>query len=167
MMSGAGGMIMQIGAAAMAAYSADQQAKAQARQAKAEAAWHDYNARVAQREAEAERKAAEYEAQQHKRQADQVLKRHRALVGVSGVTSEGSPLLVEEDTAAQLALENAMIREQGLRRTGSYISQSILDFAKSSYASKSAKGYARAGKIRAGASLLGSGSKAYYQYQGS
>jgi len=151
-----------IAATATASYSAYQQGQTAARQAKAEAAWMDYNAKVAQKEADSERQAAEFESQQHQRQSEQLLKRHRALVGKSGVTMEGSPLLVMEDTAAQLTLENAMIRQQGLRRSEAYRSQSILDFAKSRFTNKSAKGYSQAGTIRAGSSLLEGGSKLAY-----
>jgi hypothetical protein len=88
------------------------------------------------------------------------------LVGKSGVTMEGSPLLVMEDTAAQLALENAMIREQGSRRAGTFRSKSILEFAKSRSISKSAKGYSRAGTTRAGAALLGGASRIGHYSQG-
>ena len=145
-------MIAGIG---LQAYSTYQQGRSDAQQAKQVAAWHAYNARQAEREAEAERKALEIEAQQHKRRAKQFKARQRAIIGASGLTPEGSPLLVLEDTAAQLALENALIREQGYRRVSAYRSQSILDFSKASAISKSAKGYKRAGLWRAGGSLLG------------
>jgi hypothetical protein len=157
-----------IGATATAGYSAYQQGKTAAAQAKQEAAWHAYNAKVAEREAEAERKASEFEATQHKRQADKLLARQRALIGGSGVTAEGSPLLVMEDTAAQLALENANLRETGARRVSAFKSQAILDFTKSRYASKSAKGHKQAGLLSAGGSLLqGASGVAYMRSQGS
>ncbi len=157
-----------IAATATAGYSAYRQGKTAAATAKADAAWHAYNAKVAEREAQAERKAAEDEAIQHKRQADKLLARQRALVGKSGVTAEGSPLLVMEDTAAQLALENANIRESGLRRASAYRSQSILDFTKARTVSKSASGYAKAGLLSAGNSLLqGGAGVAYMRSQGS
>ena len=141
-------------AAGTTAYSEYQRGKTAAAQAKQEAAWHDYNARVAEKEAEAERKAAEYEATQHERQAKKLLAKQRALVGASGVTMEGSPLLVMEDNAAQLALENAMIRETGARGVSRWKSQSILDFTKARVVRSSAAGYKKAGALRAGATLL-------------
>ena len=157
-----------IAATATAGYSEYQRGRTAAAQAKQEAAWHAYNARVSEREAEAERKAADYEAIQHKRQAEQLKARQKALIGKSGVTMEGSPLLVLEDTAAQLALEGAMIRETGMRRVSAYKSQSILDFSKARTISKSAKGYSQAGIVSAaGTSLMGAGQIAYMRSQGS
>ena len=154
-----GGMVAGAG---VQGYSTYQQGKNAAAQAKSEAAWHAYNANVAEREAEAERKASDFEATQHKRQADKLLARQRALIGGSGVTSEGSPLLVMEDTAAQLALENANLRETGARRVSAFKSQSFLDFTKSRYASKSASGYKKAGLLSAGGSLLQGGAQVAY-----
>ena len=153
-----------IAGTATAGYSAYQQGQTAKQQAKAEAAWHAYNAKQAEKEAEAERKASEQEAIQQKRQGEQIEARHRALRGGSGVTPEGSPLLVLEDTAAQLALENANIREQGMRRVSTYKSQSILDFSKASAVSKSASGYAKAGALKAGSSLLQGASGAAFMY---
>ena len=88
--------------------------------------------------------------------------------GTMGVTMEGSPLLVAEDTAAQLALEGANvmagIEMENLRRKESYQrqiygygAQSILDISKASAAKAAGKGYARAGVYKAGASILQGG----------
>ena len=153
---------LMIAAIGIQAYSSYQQGRTAAQQAKTEAAWHAYNAKQAEKEAEAERKATEQEAKQHKRQAEQFKARQRALIGASGVTHEGSPLLLLEDTAAELAFENAMIREQGYRRVSAYKSQSILDFSKAAAVSKSAKGYKRAGLWSAGGSLLGGAASVSY-----
>jgi len=144
-----------IAATAVTAYSQYEEGRSAAAQARAEAAWHDYNAKVAQREDEAERQAAAYETQQHKREAGQFLARQRAAVGKAGVTMEGSPLLVAEDTAAQLALESSMIRITGARRAARWRSQSILDISKAGAARTAAAGYRRAGVWGAGASILG------------
>ena len=153
---------MAIAGAGVQAYSSYQQGKTAEAQAKQEAAWHAYNAKVAEREADAERRASDFEATQHDRRSKQLLARQRALIGKSGVTMEGSPLLLAEDTAAQLALENANIRETGARRVSAYKSQAILDFSKSRLASKSASGYAKAGALSAGSSLLSGGAQAGY-----
>jgi hypothetical protein len=149
----------------VSAYSMYQTGQAQARQAKAQSAWADYNAKVAQREADAERKAAAFEAEQQKRQGKMLLARQRAMVGAKGVEFEGSPLLVAEDTAAQLAIENANIRTTGQRRVMAYESQSILDTMQAGMYRSSAKDYARAGTIGAGASILqGAGNIGYMGY---
>lgn len=151
-----------IAAVTTQAYSQYQQGKTASAQAKTEAAWHDYNAKVAKREAEAERKAVDFESIQHTRKTKQILARHRALVGKSGVTPEGSPLLLAEDTAAQLAIEGANIRTTGERRIGAWKSRSILDTAKGYAARKSAKGLRRAGAYKAGASILQGGALMAY-----
>ena len=157
-----------IAATATTAYSAVQQGQTAAAQARQEAAWHDYNAKVAKREAEAERRAADFESRQHTRAAKQLLARQRTLIGASGITPEGSPLLVAEDTAAQLAIEGAHIRMTGTRRVGAWTSRSILDTSMARAARASAPGYRQAGYLRAGASLLGGGAQVgYMRTQGS
>lgn len=157
-----------IAATAVSTYSAVQQGRSAAAQAKQDAAWLDYNAKVAKREAEAERKAGEFEATQQGRIAKQIQARLRARVGKSGVTMEGSPLLLAEDTAAQLAIESANIRTTGIRRVGMWKSKSILDTSMARAARKAAPGYRQAGYTKAGASILqGGASVAYMRSQGS
>jgi len=151
---------------AISAYGMYQQGRMAEQQAKQEAAWHQYNALIAKREAEAERQAVAFEAQQQKRKAKQLFARQRALIGAAGVTVEGSPLLVMEDTAAQLALENINIRMRGARRVSAYESRSILDISKASAARSVAGGYRRAGAWGAGASILtGAAQTGYMGYQ--
>ncbi len=152
--------------AGVSAYSAVQQGRSAAAQAKQQAAWDDYNAKVAKREADAERTAADFEARQHTRRSKQLMARGRALRGISGVTAEGSPLLLAEDTAAQLAIEGANIRTTGARRVQAFRSRAILDTAAGLAARRTAPGLRRAGVIRAGASILQGGAQAaYYRSQ--
>lgn len=157
-----------IAATGVSVYSAVQQGRSAAAQAKQQAAWHDYNAKVAEREADAERKAADFESIQHTRRAKKLLARGRALRGMSGVTVEGSPLLLAEDTAAQLAIEGANIRTTGARRVQVLRGRAILDTAAGLAARRSAPGLKRAGITRAGASLLQGGAQvAFMRSQGS
>ncbi|GAG09976.1 unnamed protein product, partial [marine sediment metagenome] len=144
-----------IAGAGLSAYSQYQQGQTASAQAKNEAAWHAFNAKVTKREADEERKVANFESIQHTRKTKQILARHRALVGKSGVTPEGSPLLLAEDTAAQLAIEGANIRMTGERKIGAWRSRSILDTAQAFAARKSAKGLRQVGALRAGAGLIG------------
>jgi len=171
----------------LAAYGAYEQGKSAQQQAKAEAAWQMYNAKLGQRqaaylqaqaarEAESTKKLALFEVARQKREARQVLARQRALIGASGVTMEGSPLLTAEDTAAQLALEGAnriaQIETEGATRQAEfqqriygYKSQSILDISEASASRAAAVGYGKAGTIGAGASLLsGAGQIGYMGY---
>lgn len=152
----------------IAAYSAVQQGRSAAAQAKQEAAWSDYNAKVAKREADAERIAADFATTQHARKTKEILARLRSRVGKSGVTMEGSPLLVAEDTAAQLAIEGANIRTTGVRKIGAWTSRSILDTSMAKASRAAAPGYRQAGYLRAGGSILqGGASIAYMRSQGS
>ncbi len=153
---------LAIAGGATAAYSTYQQQKTAQQQAKAEAAWHAYNAEVSERQAAAEREATAFESKQQKRKAEQLLARQRSLIGASGVTFEGSPLLVAEDTAVQLALDNINIRRQGIRRRQTYLSQSILDISKAGAAKSKAAGYGRSAVTGAGASLLSSAADVGY-----
>jgi hypothetical protein len=67
---------------------------------------------------------------------------------------EGSPLLLAEDTAAQLAIEGASIRTAGARRVQALRSKSILDTSMARASRAAAPGFRRAGAIGAGASIL-------------
>jgi len=166
MTGGEAAVILALTGAGVAGYSAYQQGQNAASQAKQSAAWQDYNAKVAKREADAERQAADFKATQHTRQAKQLLARQRAIIGGSGVTMEGSPLLLAEDTAAQLAIEGANIRTTGARRAGAWKSRSILDTSMAKASRASAPGYKQAGYLSTGASILQGGSQAaYYKSQ--
>lgn len=162
MTGGEAAVILALTGAGVSAYSAVQQGRSAAAQAKQQAAWDDFNAQVAKRDADAEQKAADFEAVQHTRRSEQLLARQRALVGKSGVTMEGSPLLLAEDTAAQLAIEGANIRTTGARRVQAFRSQSILDTAAGLAARRSAPGFKRAGITQAGASILQGGAQAAF-----
>ena len=153
-------LVMAIVGTGVAAYGQYQQGKQAQSQAKAQSAWNLYNAKVAQRQADAEERAAAFESKQHKRKAEALLAKQRALVGASGVEMEGSPLLVAEDTAAQLAMEAQNIRLTGQRRAQAYRSQSILDVSKASAAKSRAAGFGQAAVIGAGSTILQGGAQA-------
>ena len=113
-----------------------------------------YNSKLSKRQAEAEEKAAAFESKQQRKRAKSLLARQRSLIGKSGVEVEGSPLLVMEDTAAELAKEETNIRLTGQRRVQAFKSQSILDVSKASAAKARAAGFGRAAVTGAGATLL-------------
>jgi len=140
---------------AVQAYGQFQQGKQAQAQAKSQAAWNLYNSKVAKREAEAERVATAFELKQQKKAAKTLKSRQRAAIGKSGVTPEGSPLLVAEDTAAELAKEETNIRLRGQRRASAFESQSILDVSKASAATTRAAGFGRSAVISAGGTILG------------
>ncbi len=143
-----------VAGAGVQAYGQYQSGKQAQSQAKAQSAWNLYNAKIAQREAEAERVASEFEVGQQKRKAKSLQSTLRARRGASGVTSEGSPLLVAEDNAAELAKEETNIRLTGQRRVQALESRSILDVSKASAAKSRAAGFGRAAITGAGGSIL-------------
>lgn len=159
-------LVIAIAGVATQAYGQYQAGKSAEREARTQAAWHAYNAKVAQREKEAEREAAKFEVGQLRRKEKEESARLRSLIGASGVTMEGSPLLRAEDLAAQYTLEEINITKRGLRREGYYESLSILDTSKASAARARGSAARRAGMIGAGASILsGAAQTGYMAYQ--
>ena len=157
--------------AAYGQYQAGKQQAAQAEaQAKSQSAWNMYNAKVADREAQNEERAAKFEVAKQKKLGKRLLASQRSLIGASGVTQEGSPLLFAEDTAVELAREEQNKRLTGERRVAKYKSQSILDVSKAqnalSMGSFAAKGYRKAGLYgAAGTSISGAGTAASMKYK--
>jgi hypothetical protein len=150
-----------IAAAATQAYGQYQSNKQAQAQSKSQSAWNVYNSQVSRREADAEQAANLFEAKQKKKAGERLKARGRAIRGASGVEAEGSPLLVMEDTAAELAKEQQQARISGTRRVSRFESQSILDISKASAAKARAAGFGRAAPISAGGTLLsGAGSAA-------
>ena len=156
-------IVSSIAAASVAGYSAYAQGRDAKTQARSEAAWHNYNSKLAERRAEAERKQAILEAKQHRRKSKQLLARQKSLIGASGVEMEGSPLLVAEDTAGQLAIEEAQIRQMGIRRVGAFKSQSVLDTLSAASAKSRGDSAYKAGLLGAGSSILSGASDAAYK----
>jgi hypothetical protein len=83
-----------------------------------------YNARLAEQQAAQARDAAALEEEAYRAHAKRVQAANRASIGASGVTTEGSPLLVLMDNAAQAEYEAQRIRyggaiqAEGLRQRG-------------------------------------------------
>jgi hypothetical protein len=141
----AAALVASVAGTAMSAYSEIQQGKEQQQ-------WSEYNAAVAERDAASAKQSAEYEAGQKRKETQKLLGRQRALYGKAGVTLEGSPLLMMEETASEGEIDALMIEREGKLRAGSYQSEAALSRMKGSAAK-------RAGYYGAGSSLLtGAGS---------
>lgn len=152
-------LIIALVGVGVTAYGQYQEGKAAEQQAKAQAAWHKYNADIALREAEEERIATAFAAKQENRKAEIRASRARSLIGASGVDIQGSPLLVAEDEAEQSKLEEINILTAGSRRASFFESQSILDTSKASAAKVAGGAAKRAGAIgAAGSGLIGTAS---------
>lgn len=101
-------------------------------QAQANAA--EFNAEMAQQQAERERLIAEREVQDHRRRNSRLLAASRARRAGSGVTSQGSPLLVDEATAAEIELGAQDILTGGAARAYGYQQEAALSRARASSA---------------------------------
>ncbi len=93
-----------------------------------------FNAEVAQQQAERERQIAEREAADFRRQQSRVLAASRARRAGAGVTFQGSPLLVNESTAAEIELSVQNILVGGETRASRLRQQAALERANASSA---------------------------------
>ncbi len=87
--------------------------KAAEAQAKSEAAWQDYNAKLAEREAIETQTAAAFEERKHRKAGERLKARQRVLFGKAGIQPTGSALEVLEGTASELEIDALMIRRSG------------------------------------------------------
>jgi hypothetical protein len=99
-----------LAAAGISAYGQIQQGKTADKVAQYNAELAQRNAQIAAQNAEAVRFAGTAKEEQSRDEVRQVLARQRALVGASGVTAEGSPLLVMMESARQGELDALRIR---------------------------------------------------------
>lgn len=97
-------------------------------QAKANAA--EFNAEMAQQQAEREQQIAARDADDYRRRDSRLLATSRARRAGSGVTSQGSPLLVDESTAAEIELGVQDILAGGATRAYGYQQQAALGRAR-------------------------------------
>ena len=87
--------------------------KSQQAEANSMAAISDYNAKVAEQSADMAIAQSRFNAGQIASENARVKARQRAAYGASGVTPEGTPLLVESDAAAQDEIDQLAARYEG------------------------------------------------------
>lgn len=87
--------------------------KAQRQEADMTAGLHEYNAKVAEQNAEIIEQQAAFNAGQAKSQNDRKIAMQRAAYGSSGVTMEGSPIMVIADAEAQSEIDQLAERYEG------------------------------------------------------
>jgi hypothetical protein len=153
-----------VAGAGVAAYGQYQQGQTANKVAQYNAELANRNAQIADQNAEAVRFAGTAKEEQSRDEVRQVLARQRALVGASGVTTEGSPLLVMMESARQGELDALRIRyatdieeQQRLLEGQQQRSQAFLQGAQGRAAQS-------AGTLAAGGSILtgiGSGVSSY------
>jgi len=76
----------------------------------------DYNADLIKDQTKAEESRAKIEETRHREQLKKLMGTQRAMYGKSGMTMEGSPLLIMEETAAQGEIDAMLIRQTGRAR---------------------------------------------------
>lgn len=112
----------------------------------------DYNAAVDNQRAVEERDQAQASTQDYIRKGTDTLEAGRAARGATGVTSEGSPLMVDENTVRQVALGAARTLQGGELRASRLQDDATLQRMKGENA-------VTASYLDAGSSLLTAGSK--------
>lgn len=146
-------MILQIAGAAFSAISA-------IRQGNAESAADKYNAQVATNNASMASAQAAADESKQRRDARIAIGSQRAAYGASGLSIEGSPLDVLEQSAATAELDALNIRTEGRNKAIAYGNQATLDLSAAKNA-KSAGLWKAAGNLVSGAtSAFGSASDA-------
>lgn len=114
----------------------------------------NYNAQVAERNATVARQQAAVNEQAQRRDAYRALGRMRAGYGAAGVATEGTPLDVLENSAAEAELDALNIRYKGQLASMGYGEEANLQRSRG-------KSAMTAGVFKAGTALLGAGG-AYY-----
>lgn len=112
----------------------------------------DYNAAVDAQRAAEEKDQAQADTQDYIRKGSDTLEAGRALRGATGVTGEGSPLMVDEDTVRQVALGAARTLQGGELRANRLKDDATLQKMKGENA-------VTASYLEAGSSLLTTASK--------
>lgn len=149
-------------AAGVSAAGSIQQGRVAHAEAKSQAAMSQYNARIMEREAEAIRQKAAFDQKRQAKEAERIKSRMRTKMAGSGVMQGvGTELLLEEEQAAELELDNLLIgygAEVEARRAES---QAKMDMAQGRIYRQRGRAARTAGYMGAGTSLL-TGFGSYY-----
>lgn len=112
----------------------------------------DYNAAVDNQRAAEEKDQAQAQTQDYIRKGSDTVESAKAMQGTTGVTSEGSPLMVDENTVRQVALGAARTLQGGELRASRLQDDATLQRMKGNNA-------VTASYLDAGSSLLTAGGK--------
>jgi hypothetical protein len=144
---------MAAAAAGMAAVGGIVNAAGNLRAGESAAQANEYNAEIAGQNAILARQQAKEEERRARIQGRKQLGAARAAIGASGVTAEGSPLDVLEESARNAELDALTIRHAGEVKAVGFENQKNIYL----YQAKESRA---AGRISAAGSLLGAGSSA-------
>jgi hypothetical protein len=148
------GVLMAFAAIALTVASTLMSAAGQASQGKSAQAIAEFNAQQRELEAKQTRDAAQFEETRQRERAARLMGAQRAAYGGSGVTLEGTPLIVQADTAEEAELDALAIRYSG----------SVAEArSRAAAAAERMQGKAmrQAGYFGAGTTLLQGGAKAF------
>lgn len=127
---------------------------AQAEQARAQSEAAAYNAAMQRAQAENERTTAKIEAQDRRKEGEAIMAAQRARIGAAGVTTEGTPLLIGQDTREQVET-NAIRTIYGGEIRGRALEQGArLSDMQAASASRAASSALSNAYLSAGGSLL-------------
>lgn len=144
-----------VGGIGLAGYGQMAQGQAIAQQAEGQAAIADYNAKVQEQEARAAEAATVYEQNRQAEEARRLSSGLLANAGASGlVPSQGAPLMVEAEQAAQSELDNLMIGYKGQLAASRARSQGTVDSLQEGIYRRSSRNASLAGGIGSGTTLL-------------
>jgi len=159
-----------VASAGMTVYGALQSAKAekeigaaQRDAALQEQANLEYNAAIQQNQAVLEEQAAAHQAGIAAEQGRVFKARQRAQYAKAGVTLEGSPLLVLQDTASKIQADLDAIYWGGAQKAQYYRSQAGLSILQGRSVARGGQISYRASRTRAGTALLSGASSAFSQ----
>jgi hypothetical protein len=148
-----------VAAVVSAAVAAAASAYAMYEQGQSQAQAYKYQSELAENQGIAARQASEVAAAQAQEKNRRLMAMARTRAGASGIeTTEGSPLLVLMDNAAEAELETRRIKYAGAVQEQGFRAESRL----LTFEGANAR---RAGNIGAGATLLGGAAQAYAGYQ--
>ena len=118
----------------------------------------EYNAQVARQNAEREKQIAEVEAGQYHRRQMSAFSANRAKRAGSGVSDQGTPLMIEESLIEEIELNSEKVRRGGLARASSLEGDARLQLFKGRSAQKAAA-------FQSGESLLRGFSKSFPDFK--
>lgn len=156
-----------VGSGVIGAISMVQQGRAAEQQARAQAAWQRYNAKVEEREAEASMASAKFEAHQLAKAGKRLKGKQRAAYASRNLQMEGSPLEVLADTATNIELDKMVTLQYGRRYATQHRTRALLSGYEAGMSEARGAAAKTAGYWGAGSSLLGGvGQGAFYGYMG-
>lgn len=136
------------------AVGAVSQANAEADALSSSADIQEFNAQVAENDAIAARQSAEFEESRQRRRDKRILASQKAAFGAAGVTAEGSPLTVIQDSAEEGEIDALAIRYSGSIQEARAKSAAAAERASARATRVQAKNTRSGGLAKAGTSLL-------------